>query len=92
MRRSGTPFKSKSPAWKADKKEIKKETLLPLQDSLSADDCLIISRQTVEHSDASDVLRRCLLKQVVEDLRGEVVRRVVVVADGCTQLLHRTQR
>src|SRR6266403_1470297 len=63
--------------------------LLPLQHSLSADDGLIISRQTVEHGDTADVLRRRLLEQVVEDLRGEVVRRVVITADSCTQLLHR---
>src|SRR3989442_14346563 len=65
--------------------------LLPLQHALPADDCLITSRQTVEHSDASDVLRGRLLKEVVEDLRGEVVRRVVVAADSRTQLLHRAQ-
>src|SRR5881296_3563276 len=65
--------------------------LLPLQQALPADDCLITSRQTVEHSDASDVLRGRLLKQVVEDLRGEVVRCVVVAADSRTQLLHRAQ-
>src|SRR5207249_1276132 len=64
---------------------------LPLQQALSADDCLIISRQTVEHRDASDVLRRRLLQQVVENLRGQVVRRVVVAADSCAQLLHRAQ-
>src|SRR6267142_7004774 len=67
------------------------QTLLSLQHALSADDCLIISRQTVEHSDASDVLRRRLLEQVVEDLRSEVVRRVVVATDSGTQLLHRAQ-
>src|SRR5262245_59631597 len=72
------------------KKDIK-TTLLSLQQALSADDCLITSRQTIKHSDASYVLRRSLLKQVVEDLRCEVVRCVVVAADSFTQFLHRAQ-
>src|SRR5262249_50624189 len=65
--------------------------LLCLQHTLSTDECLIISRQTVEYSNASDILRWRLLEEVVQNLRGEVVRSIVIVADGCTQLLHRAQ-
>src|SRR5579871_6369945 len=66
-------------------------TLFSRQHTLPADDRLIVSRQAVEDSDTSDVLRRRLLEQVVEDLRRQVVRRVVVVAYSCAELLHRAE-
>ena len=62
--------------------------LLPLQHALPADNRLIVCRQTVQDGDASDVFRRCLLEQVVENLRRQVVRRIVIVTDGRAQLLH----